>query len=195
MSDHPIDDAALANFVGYFAERLNLAFAYFYCVFEFESDEDFTADDFTNARAWGLQTIREACLTTTLIAVRDLDDVLSARTKTTKPDDFRVSDLGFPHVLRFLAESERIVINKRIAHSTLPGAVPKPVRWDVFELVSKAVSQSLLFLDWAADHDPGEHFETWSSAIYCRARTKNIYRWFVKEIRQRRSATDSKSHV
>ena len=72
MADETFDDDALINLVGYFAERVNLVFSYFYCVIMFEDDEDFTANPFDNGRAWGLQTIRGACLHSTLIALRDL---------------------------------------------------------------------------------------------------------------------------
>jgi hypothetical protein len=185
MTPQPVDDDEFANFIGYFAERLNLAFSYFYCIYEFREDDDFTADDFENARAWALHTIREACLHSTLIAVRDLDDVLSGR--SSRRDDFRISDLGFPHPLGFLAESERNDINKRIAHSTLPGSVPVPLRWDVFELVTKCVSQSLRFLDWAAEHRGADQFQTWTSAIYCRTRTKKIFDFFTTVIERDRA--------
>jgi hypothetical protein len=191
MTQQPFDDDAVASFVGYFAERLNLAFSYFYCVIEFEGDEDFTADPFDNGRAWSLQTIREACLHTTLIALRDLEDVLTPRTDRSRPDDFKISDFGFPHTLGFLAESERIAINKHIAHSTLPGSQPGPFRWDVFELVTKGVSQALKFLDWVAEQKGAEQFESWSSAIYCRARTKKIYDYFAAAIKERREAKAS----
>ena|SRR6266566_2246169 len=177
MAHQPLDDDTVANLIGYFAERLNLVFSYFYCVYEFQGDEDFTADDFENPRAWSLQTIREACLHTTLIALRDLEDVLTPRTRQS--DDFKISDLGFPHTLGFLADSERKAINKRIAHSTLPGSAPVPFRWDVFELVSKGVSQSLKFLEWAKNKHGAEYIQTFVSATYCGARTKKIYDSFA----------------
>ena len=117
-----------------------------------------------------------------------LDDVLTPRTKRSEPDDFKISDLGFSHSLAFLANSERRDINKRIAHSTLPGSEPVLFRWDVFELVTKGVSQSLKFLDWVAEQKTVEQFQSWSSAMYCRARTKNIYDYFAATIKQPRGA-------
>ena len=48
MADETFDDDALINLVGYFAERVNLVFSYFYCVIMFEDDEDFTANPFDN---------------------------------------------------------------------------------------------------------------------------------------------------
>lgn len=155
---------------------------------EFDGDEDFTADDFDNARAWALQTIREACLHVTLIALRDLEDVLTPRTPRSKPDDFKISDLGFPHALAFLAESERNAINKRIAHSTLPGSEPVPFRWDIVELVTKGVSQSLTFLDWVVAQNGVDRFESWSSAVYCHARTKRISDHFAVTMKGRYQA-------
>src|SRR5438552_17076761 len=95
MADQTFDDEALINLVGYFAERVNRVFAYFYCVIMFEDDDDFTANPFDNGRAWGLQTIRGACLHTTLIALRDLDDVMKPRTPNIRDGDLRLSDFGY----------------------------------------------------------------------------------------------------
>ncbi len=100
-------------------------------------DEDFTANPAKNGRAWSLQTIHSACLHTTLLALRDLDDVLTPRANQSPPDDLKICDFGFPHSLTFLTKSERRSINKKIAHSTLPGAELPSYRWDVFELLTK----------------------------------------------------------
>lgn len=189
MTDAFVDDESMANFVGYFAERLNRVFSYFYCLLELEADEDFAGSAFENPRAWALQTIQEACLHVTLLALRDLDDVLTPRSRQSKPDDFKVSDLGFPRTGGFLADSERIAINKRIAHSTHLGSEKVGFRWDVFELVTKGVRQSLTFLEWAASHRTDDRFQTWTSALYCWTRTKKIYEFFAEEIKRRKDIT------
>src|SRR6266851_8930235 len=67
----------------------------------------------------------------------DLDDVLTPRANQSLPDDLKICDFGFPHSLTFLTKSERRGINKKIAHSTLPGAELPSYRWDVFELLTK----------------------------------------------------------
>jgi hypothetical protein len=182
-----LDDDAVSNLIGYFAERLNLVFSYFFCVTEFEEDEDFTADDFNNARAWSLQTIRDACLNTTLIALRDLDDVLTPRTAKTKPDDFRLSDLGFTDNLSFLSPTERVEINKRIAHSTHVGAVPLSQRWKVFDLVSRCTPRCLQFLDWIADGKGPDPVLSQFNAIFIRTRTRKIFDYFAEKVRQQRT--------
>jgi hypothetical protein len=187
MDEQPSHDEVVANLVGYFSERLLRVFSYFYCVVEFETDDDFTADASNNGRAWALQTIREACLHTTLLALRDLEDVLTPRTPKSKPDDFKISDLGFPTSLSFLAKSEREAINKRIAHSTLPGATPGSIRWDVFELVTKGVQQSLTFLEWASNQRGTDQFQTWTGALMCHAMNKKIYDHFASTTNERRA--------
>jgi hypothetical protein len=182
MSDNPSDDEAIANVIGYFAERVNLVFSYFYCTLEFEADEDFTANPSNNGRAWALQTIQSACLHSTLIALRDLDDVLTPRALRSKPDDLKISDFGFPDTLKFLADSERDAINKRIAHSTVPGTELMSDRWDVFELATKAVRQSLTFLEWAEKH------LDWSTAIFCHSRIQRTYDYFARAVEERRKS-------
>lgn len=87
MSESSDDaDERLAPLMEYFGDRVNRAFAYFLCVLEFEDDEDLHADPTNNARAWSLQTIKNACMHTTLIALRDLDDFLSTRKKQRQDD-------------------------------------------------------------------------------------------------------------
>jgi len=126
----------------YFAERLNLVFSYFFCTLEFSKDDDLSGDAGKSDRAWALQTIQNACLHTTLIALRDLDDFLTPRTTGCRPDDLKASDLGFRRSLSFLGKSERTAINKNIAHSTLPGAFAAGFRWKVFELAKKGISDN-----------------------------------------------------
>src|SRR5438552_18947499 len=104
-------DAELAPLMQHFGERLNRVFAYFFCSLEFEGDEDLRADSKDNARAWMLQTIENACIDITLIALRDLDDFLSPRTANSKVDDLKASAFGFAKRALFLALVERDRIN------------------------------------------------------------------------------------
>ena len=185
------DDDAVINLVGYFAERVNLVFSYFYCVIMFGDDEDFTANPFDNARAWGLQTIRDACLHTTLIALRDLDDVMSSRTAGTRDDDLRISDFGYSKRLTFLTKSERERINKEVAHATLPGSEPTKRPWDIFELATKGVCQSLTFMEWVQQHFAPSHSEASLKTIYLRTRIKKTQEYFAYAIKERRQKNAS----
>ena len=187
MADQSCDAEAISNALAYFAERVNRVFAYFYCVVEFEADEDFKAKPSENGRAWGLQTIRDACLHTTLIALRDLDDVFTPREskkpgkrRTARSTDFKLSDFSYPNSLSFLATSERNRINQEIAHTTLPGSTRLGGRWDIFELATKGVRQSLEFLQWAEKHFSTTHPTVAWDIVYCRTRTEKIHDYFAK---------------
>ena len=194
MADDSSEAEALSNALGYFSERVNLVFSYFYCVNEFEEDEDFTAKPFENGRAWALQTIRAACLHTTLLALRDLDDVFTPREvkeskklRRSRSTDFKISDFGYPNGLSFLATSERNRINEEIAHSTLPGSAQLAGRWDIFELATKGIRQSLEFLQWAEKHFAASHVTVGWDALYCRTRTQKIYDYFAKAVEEKRN--------
>ncbi len=188
MSDDLDRDRELAPLLEHFQERLNLLFSYFFCTFEFEGDEDLHKDPAKNRRAWELQTIQNACLHTTLIALRDLDDFLTPRTPSTNRDDIRASDFGMSQSLRFLSASERTDINKHIAHTTVPGAHGHGYRWDIFELATKAVRQSIEFLEWVEKHLAG-HFLVCTAAIVCRVKTQEIYKWVAEAVRQTKHET------
>jgi hypothetical protein len=116
MRDKPSGEEA-ANVIGYFAERVNLIFSYFYCTLEFEPDEDFRTNPANNGRAWALQTIQSACLHSTLIALRDLNDVLTTRGPHSKPDDLRILTSGFPTVWRF---SPTLSVMRLTSESPIP---------------------------------------------------------------------------
>lgn len=194
MTGDSLDAEALSNALGYFAERVNLVFSYFYCVVEFEGDEDFVAEPFENGRAWALQTIRSACLHTTLIALRDLDDVLTPRVlenskkrRRTRTSDFRISDFGYPNALSFLAPSDRDRINQEIAHTTKSGSNQLAARWGIFKLATKGVRQSLRFLQWAERQFADTHPTVSWDAVYCRTRTQKIHDYFAKIVEERRA--------
>lgn len=192
MPDEHCEAEALSNAIAYFAERVNLVFAYFYCVVEFEGDDDVTANPFENGRAWALQTIRAACLHTTLIALRDLEDVFTPREvekskkqKKFRNTDFKVSDFGYLHALPFLARSDRELINQEIAHATLPGSKERAGHWDIFEIATKGIRQSLEFLRWAEKHFSASHPAVGWDIMYCRTRTEKIHDYFTKIVEQR----------
>jgi hypothetical protein len=190
MSD-PVErtDAKLAPLMEHFAERLNRVFAYFVFVLEFEGDEDLDADSTHNTRAWRMQTIKNACLHTTLIALRDLDDFLAPRVPRTKPDDLKASDFGLKKRLCFLAVGERERINKLVAHTTSVGAQTQDFRWDILELASKCISQSLEFLKWVEKEYDLRYFYLYTAAVVIRNRAGSQFESIVREAEKRRVKT------
>jgi hypothetical protein len=192
MSDSAdMTDAKLAPLLEHFGERLNRVFAYFICALEFEGDEDLRADPTHNARAWTLQTIENACIDTSLIALRDLDDFLTPRAGRTKPDDIRASDFSYAGSHTFLTQSERERINKLIAHTTTVGATAQGFRWDILELATKGVSQSLEFLKWVENEYGLVHFYLYTAALVIRTRVQSQFAFITHEAKKRR-ATKSK---
>ena len=184
MSTEPFDDEQISRMIAFFADRLNLVFAHFFCTIEFDGDEDFraapTLENFKNPRIQGLRMIRSACLHTTLIALRDLGDVLSQRPKS-KPDDLRASDFGYPPVASFLAPCDRNSINKAIAHSTTFD-VAASQRWNIDTLVMKCVQQSLTFLRWLEEN------RDWSfTAFFCRTGIESTYGYLTKRLKEIRT--------
>ena len=178
MSEELAQDRELAPRIAHFQQRTNLLFSYFFCVHEFEGDQDLGGDPASNDRTWALQTIQNACLHTTLTALRDLDDFFTPRTPTTNPDDIRASDFGPVRSLSFLSQTERTGINKQIAHTTTTGATARKYRWDLQELTTKAVAQCLTFLEWLeANHS--HHFLVLTAAATCRAKITTIHNWLT----------------
>ena len=188
MSEDDSLDEERAPRLEYFADRLNRVFAYYFCVLEFEDDENFLSDPAKNDRAWALQTIKNACLHESLLAVRDLDDFLKPRTDKSRDDDLKASDFGYFENHSFLGATERDSINKLIAHTTFVGAASQGSRWGVWELTSKCVSQCLWFLQWV-ETTQAAHFLLWTAAIACRAKTKKIFSYIAGGIAKRREET------
>jgi len=175
-------DKRVAPHLEYFADRSNLLFAYHFSVAEFKGDKDFSKDVSESNRAWALKTIQNACLHSSLMAVRDLDDFFTPRTSKTQMDDLRASDFGMLKSLRFLIDNERISINKLIAHTTQHGSSNLGYKWDIHELIFKAAAQCDAFLEWIKDScNSSDHFETWTSALAIQAKTKSILKWAQKE--------------
>ncbi len=188
MSDSLDDtDARLAPLVEYVGERVNRVFAYFYCALEFDGDEDLRADPARNDRAWSLQTIENACMDTTLIALRDLDDFLTGRKPETKPDDIRASDFGYSGSHSFLTKSEREKINKLIAHTTTVGVAFHGLRWDILELATKGISQSVVFLRWVEKEYGLAYFNLYTATMAIRTRIESQFESISGEAEKRRA--------
>lgn len=190
-ANHQQDDDKLAPLLEHFAERLNLVFSYFFCTLEFEGDDDFTGEPGKNDRTWALQTIQNACLHTTLIALRDLDDFFTL--STGRRDDLKASAFDYPHSLSFITVSERAAISKNIAHSTISGATSRIFRWDVFELATKCVKQSMEFLEWIEDHFGIRFFLTYTAALVCHRKTQAIYDYVAKAVESRKEQKKPKA--
>jgi hypothetical protein len=190
MGDELEQDRKLAPLIEHFQERSNLVFSYFFCSLEFEGDEDLNGDPAKNDRTWALETIQNACLHTTLIALRDLDDFFTPRAATTKPDDIKASDFGMAQSLSFLSQSERSAINKHVAHTTIAGAHGCGFRWDILELTTKAISQCLSFLEWV-EKNHARHFLVYTAALVCRGKTRAIHKWITEAVRRRKHESGS----
>ena len=190
MNDETSDefDLRMAPHLEYLGDRMNLLFAYHFCVVEFEGDERLDEDVAECDRAWMLKTIQNACLHTSLIALRDIDDFFSP--KKSKPDDLRALDYGMTGSRQFLAVDERNSINTLIAHTTTHGASKVGYRWDILELTSKAVAQCDTFLQWIMDYYSLEHFNIWTAAATIQAKTKAVLKWVQGEARRRNDKTD-----
>jgi hypothetical protein len=138
----------IAQRLEYFAERANLLFSYHFCILEFQNDDDFHKEASDGSRAWMLKTIKNACLHTSLMALRDMNDFFTPMSKKSREDDLLASDFGMEGTFGFLTVDERTWINKLIAHTTQHGLENAEYRWDILELLSKAIAQCNAFLEW-----------------------------------------------
>lgn len=167
-------DSQLCTQLEYFEDRLNLVFSVFFCHFDFE-DRGVILNNLDVSRFWAQRTIYNACLHTTLMALRDLDDFFTPREKKKpREHDLRASDFGCPGVRSFLTESERTAINKRIAHITSLGAGNPNAGWDAWEITVKAVSQATEFLKWVETQNLSNNFYLYTAALNCRITTNKI---------------------
>lgn len=194
-SEHSLEgDDGISPHMEYFAERVNLLFSYYFCFLEIHGDEDLQDDPSVNARTWMLQTMQTACLHTSLIALRDLDDFFTPRTPKSKKDDLKASDFGVNDSLKFLTGTERRSINKLIAHTTRLGASNQLYSWDILELIAKAISQVDQFLDIIKkEYGLLEHFNTYTAAIVLQKKTKSIFDYIKREISQLSVASELKA--
>lgn len=186
MIDKGDKDDELGPLLEYFAERLSRVYSHFFCALEFEEDEDARGDPGKNDRTWALQTIQNGCTHASLIAIRDLDDFLTPRDSKSKPDDLKASDFGYSESRSFLTTSERVAINKLIAHTTVVGAQSQGFSWDIWELTSKCVAQSLEFLKWIESHYGLTHFILFTAALGCRTKTQKIHEYLAAELAKRK---------
>lgn len=184
VNETDVDDRAGA-FLEYFAERLNRVFAHFLCRFEFREDDDMGGDPSKNDRTWALHTIGNACLHETLIAIRDIDDFLTPRNANARADDLRASDFGFTKGGGFLSRTEREQIHKFVVHATTTGAENQDFRWDVWELTTKCVTQSVEFLQWVEGEKP--HFRLWTAAMVARTKSQKIHDFLAQQAVVRKS--------
>ena len=105
--------------IEHFCSRLFLVFSGFFFTVEFKKERNLLNEPGMSRRSlWILPTIHDACLNTTLMAIRDIDDFLTPRMGGSRKDDLKASDLGFKEGLGFLGKTERERINKLIMHST-----------------------------------------------------------------------------
>ncbi|MEP2774431.1 MAG: hypothetical protein ABJQ29_15615 [Luteolibacter sp.] len=185
-------DDRLAPLMEYFGEQMNRTLAYFLCVLEFEGDEDLNADPASNFRAWRLQTIKNACLDGTLMALRDLDDFFTERDLTKlrphERDGIRSQTFGYTGSHTFLTGEERTKINKLIAHTTTLGAASKGFQWDILELVTKGASQCLAFLKWIEEEYGLAHFNLFTAAFVIRQRSEKHLEFIRSEAEKRRDS-------
>lgn len=148
----------------HFGGRLHLVFSYFFFSVEFKKDKKFIGEFLKTRvptmRGLGILIIQDACLNTTLMAIRDLDEFFKKRANGTRPDDLKASDLGYDEGLAFLTKSERERINKVIMHSTDTALEDPETAWDIGELISKCISQSLHFLNWVKANYSDKHPKT-----------------------------------
>lgn len=170
MNELSGEDDSRAEIVEHFGSRLFQVFSYFFFSVEFKKDEkfiqEFTQNPGPDIRGIGLLVIQGACLNSTLVAIRDIDDFFKPRDAKSRNTDLKASDLGHAEGLEFLTADERKRISTIIVHSTDSAVKNWDTSWDIQELISKCVSQSLHFLNWAVTNYPGEnHPKVWAVAI------------------------------
>lgn len=166
-------------------------FSYHFCVLEFQDNADFLGVPSDGDRTWMLKTIQDACLHTSLIALRDLDDFFTPRSKNARPDDLKASDFGMKKALLFLTTEERNWINKLVTHTTQHGAGKLKCRWDILVLISKAVAQCDAFLEWIKQNYSLENFNTWTAAATMQAKTKAILKSIQEESKRQKGKVES----
>lgn len=183
MASFPHEGDWETGLIEHFSSRLFLVFSCFFFTVEFKKERNSLNEPEMSRRGlWILPTIHDACLNTTLMAIRDIDDFLTPRTGDSRKDDLKASDLGFKEGLGFLGKTERERINKLIMHSTRVAAYGnKETSWDIGELTSKCVSQSLYFLRWVqANYKSAKHQKVWAAASFYTTQTEAILEYAKK---------------
>ena len=183
MNPTPHEDDMAFAVIEHFCSRLFLVFSCFFFTVEFKKDRNLLNELGMSRRSlWILPTIHDACLNTTLMAIRDIDDFLTPRMGGSRKDDLKASDLGFKEDFGFLGKTERERINKLIMHSTKVAAYGnQESSWDIGELTSKCVSQSLYFLRWVqANCKSAKHQKAWAAAVFYTTQTEAILEYAKK---------------
>lgn len=181
MNQENPSDEELSPLLEHFTERLNRVFSYFFCILEFEEDPDLQNEPSNSSRAWRLQTIHNACLDMTLLALRDLDDIFAPRSAGARFSDLRASDLGYSSSGRFLTTTERKQTNELVAHTTINGAVTRRKYWDIWEMTSKGVLQSIAMLEWIEARFGPSYFLTYTASLVSRTNTTKIHEHMAAE--------------
>ncbi len=101
-------------------------------------------------------TIKNACVESTLISVRDIDDFFRPRSANSRDSDLRSTDFdGYQSPGPFLSNPERDSINQWVAHLTYQpvwtgttGIAPESAQtWDTAQFVGRAAHAVFGFLD------------------------------------------------
>lgn len=177
-------DKETALHLEYFADRSNLLFSYHFCLLTFQDDKDYQRAPTEGDRSWMINTIQTACLHTSLIALRDIEDFFTPRTSASRADDLKASDFGMEASLCFLTTDERTWINKLIAHTTKQGVERAGQCWDILELISKAMAQCDAFLDWIKQNYNLKDVYTWTAAAAIQAKGRAIMKAIQAESRR-----------
>jgi hypothetical protein len=166
MNSSPLDNEKAVALVHHFAGRLFLVFSYAFFKAEFKNELSLLQNPKMYGRGLRIPAIHDACVNTTLMAIRDLDEFFTPHKSRT--DDVKASDLGLGKDLKFLSKSERENINKMIMHSTTVAAYAnQPIQLDVGELSSKCVSQSFYFFKWVKENYKGKNQQqVWAAATF-----------------------------
>src|SRR5438552_658038 len=102
-----------------------------------------------------VESVRNACVESVLMSVRDLDDFFRPKTTNDRESDFRAADFnGYTSPVPFLSAAERDSINQWVAHLTYQpvwtnttGIAPDTSRvWNTVELVGKAARAVIGFM-------------------------------------------------
>ena len=135
--------------------------------------------DYENRRT-ELISIKSACVESTLISIRDLDDFFRPRTQNDWDSDMRATDyFDFKSSGAFLSQDERTSINQHIAHLTyqpvweqcaeLEMDTLKTKEFDTAALLEKAARAVFAFLTYLEEKLPADHSEAIEAIKVARA--------------------------
>ena len=143
------EDDSVAEMIHHFGSRLFLVFSSFFFLDEFKKDKEFinkfSKEPYPDIRGFSLAIIQTACLNSTLLAIRDLDDFFKPRTRDSRDDVLKASDLEYQVSLEFLTQSERKRISKIIMHSTVTAVENQAAEWTFKNLLQNALLKAFTF--------------------------------------------------